>query len=106
MLHDTTYELASLPKDDAEAARWYRKAADAGDAEAALELGDMLVDGRGVARDPAEAVVRLRAAAGAGLERARLPLAVLLLEGGDRDEAVRLLRWAAGAETDGPEAIA
>jgi TPR repeat protein len=109
MLHDTGYEAGALPKDDEEAARWYRRAAEAGNVEAALNLGRMLKAGRGVPRDPAEAARLLRAAANAGNSRAQLELAELLLEGTgvskDEIEAARLLRLAA-AQPDGAEAIA
>jgi TPR repeat protein len=109
ILHDTGYEAGALPKNDEEAARWYRRAAEAGSMEAALNLGRMLKAGRGASRDPAEAARLLRAAADAGNGRAQLELAELLLEGmgvsKDEVEAARLLRLAA-AQPDGAEAIA
>jgi TPR repeat protein len=40
-----------MPQDYAEAARWYRKAADQGHAEAQFNLGVMYLDGQGVAQD-------------------------------------------------------
>ena len=40
-----------VPQDDAEAAKWYRLAAEQGDAFAQLELGIMYADGEGVAQD-------------------------------------------------------
>jgi TPR repeat protein len=42
--------------DDAEAVRWYRLAADQGDADAQQNLGRHYVYGTGVARDNAEAL--------------------------------------------------
>ncbi len=42
--------------DDADAVRWYRKAAEQGNAEAQKNLGFMYQEGRGVAQDHAEAV--------------------------------------------------
>jgi len=39
-----------LPKDDAQAVSWYRKAADAGDARAMASLGAMYETGRGACR--------------------------------------------------------
>jgi TPR repeat protein len=44
-----------VPKDEAEAARWYRKAADQGLAEAEAHLGGCYALGRGVPKDEAEA---------------------------------------------------
>jgi TPR repeat protein len=45
-----------VPKDDAEAVKWYRKAAEQGNAGAQDKLGAMYADGRGVPKDDAEAV--------------------------------------------------
>jgi TPR repeat protein len=45
-----------LPKDDSEAVKWYRKAAEQGDADGQNDLGRMYYNGRGVAKDEAEAV--------------------------------------------------
>ncbi len=42
-------------QDNAEAARWYRKAADQGDSLAQYELGQMYVDGEGVPQDYVQA---------------------------------------------------
>ena len=43
-------------RDSAEAAKWYRKAAEQGHANAQNNLGLMYMSGRGVAKDNAEAV--------------------------------------------------
>jgi TPR repeat protein len=40
-----------VPKDDAQAVAWYRKAADQGDAVAQYNLGRMYATGQGVAQD-------------------------------------------------------
>ena len=45
-----------VPKDDAEAARWYRLAAEQGHDGAQVNLGIMYDNGEGVPKDPAEAV--------------------------------------------------
>jgi TPR repeat protein len=45
-----------VPRDYAEAARWFRKAADQGDASAQYSLGEMSYKGQGVTQDYAEAV--------------------------------------------------
>jgi WD40 repeat protein len=49
-------------KDAAEAARWYRKAADLGDATSMRNLAELYETGAGVAKDPAEALRWRRAA--------------------------------------------
>jgi eukaryotic-like serine/threonine-protein kinase len=46
-----------VPRDDDEAAVWYRKAADQGFAKAQKNLGDMYLFGRGVDKDYAQAVI-------------------------------------------------
>jgi TPR repeat protein len=53
-----------------EAVRWYRLAADQGEAWAQYSLGRMYEDGRGVRRDRVEAVRWYRLAAAQGLEQA------------------------------------
>ncbi len=51
-----TYEQGrGVEKDTAEAVRWYRKAAEAGDVEGMAHLGVMYAQGIGVAKDEAEA---------------------------------------------------
>ncbi len=55
-----------VPKDDAEAVRWYRLAADQGDSDAQNELGSMYYWGRAVSQDDAEAVRWYRLAAEQG----------------------------------------
>jgi TPR repeat protein len=45
-----------VPRDDAQAARWFRRAAEQGDATAQANLGFMCQGGRGVPQDDAEAV--------------------------------------------------
>ena len=104
---DRSYEAGPLPKDMSEAARWYRKAADAGDAEAALALGLLLQDGDGVDLDLGEARRWLAAAAKTGNTEAQYRLALLYLDptdpGADRSEAIRLLKQA--AQSNSGEAI-
>jgi TPR repeat protein len=53
-----------VTKDAAEAARWYQKAADAGDALGMVNLGSMYENGTGVTKDAAEAARWYRKAAG------------------------------------------
>lgn len=52
-----------LPRNDTEAAKWYRKAADRGDGLASLELAQQLVEGLGVQQDYSEARRRCEDAA-------------------------------------------
>jgi TPR repeat protein len=53
-----------LPKDDAQAVIWFRKAAEAGDGSGMSALGDMYRDGRGgLPKDEAQAVTWYRKAA-------------------------------------------
>ena len=55
-----------VPQDHAEAARWFRLAADQGDANGQGNLGSMCADGTGVPQDHAEAVRWYRLAADQG----------------------------------------
>ncbi|MBF0142301.1 MAG: sel1 repeat family protein [Magnetococcales bacterium] len=48
-------DILDRAEEDAEALKWYRKAADGGSAEAALGLGKMLANGEGGKKDPDEA---------------------------------------------------
>lgn len=52
VMYEKGYGVA---KDDAEAVKWYRKAAEQGNTKAQFSLGVMCANGRGVARDDAEA---------------------------------------------------
>ena len=52
-----------VPQDDAEAVKWYRKAAEQGHAKAQYNLGVRYANGRGVPKDDAEAVGWWRKAA-------------------------------------------
>jgi uncharacterized protein len=72
-----------VPKDEdeAEAARWFRKAADQGDPVAQESLGWLYADGRGVGRDETEAARLFRLAADQGHSRALNSLGLLYLNG-------------------------
>jgi class 3 adenylate cyclase/TPR repeat protein len=99
-VHDTWYQDGGLPKDNVQATRWYRKAAEAGDLDAALNLGWLLKEGDGVEPDLAEAVHWLELAVQGGDPGALGGLAELYEHGGkgvrqDRDKAIRLYRRAA-----------
>ena len=56
-----------VPQDYAEAVKWYRLAAEQGDADAQYNLGVMYDNGQGVPQDYAEAVKWYRLAAEQGL---------------------------------------
>jgi hypothetical protein len=60
-----------VAKDRSEAARWFRMAAVAGNAEAQVYLGVMYARGDGVAKNRDEAVSWLRKAAAQGSSRAQ-----------------------------------
>jgi hypothetical protein len=91
----------SVSQNDVEAARFYRKAADAGDIRATAALGSMYSEGRGVEQNDAEAFLLLRKAADAGIIEATFNLALLYEDGRgvarDEAEASRLYRKAAEA---------
>ena len=44
-----------VQRNEAEAMKWYRRAADQGDADAQVKIGDMYFEGRAVAQDYSEA---------------------------------------------------
>ena len=80
------------PKDEAEAAKWLRKAADQGHVFSQFNLGYLLDKGLGVAKDHSEAVTWYRRAVDAGLVQALMNLAVLYESGIDvaKDHEVAL----------------
>jgi TPR repeat protein len=84
-----------VPKDLAQAAYWYRKAADQGNPSAQMNLGYLYVSGIGVTRDPAEGAKWYRRAS-TSIPDAKVNLATLYLRGSgverDTDEALRLLQ--------------
>jgi TonB family protein len=92
-------EGRGVAKDDAEAVKWYRRAADQSDARAQNHLGHMHADGRGIAKDDAEAVKWYRKAAEQGLAAAQYNLGLHYAEGRglekDDAEAVKWYRKAA-----------
>jgi TPR repeat protein len=59
-----------VPKDSAEAVKWFRKVAEQGFAEAQYNLGICYDEGKGVSKDSAEAVKWYRKAAEQGNEKA------------------------------------
>ena len=67
--------------DDAEAVKWFRKAADQDDPDGERYLAEMYVGGRGLPADNAEAAKWLRLAAAQGDARSEHNLAVMYLQG-------------------------
>ncbi len=64
-----------VPEDDAEAVRWYRKAADQGLAQAQHNLGTLYANGEGVPQDHVIALMWLILSRAGGDERAQSLLA-------------------------------
>ena len=62
---------------EAEAVKWYRKAADQGNAPAQYNLGNMYRTGQGVAKDEVEAVKWYRKAADQGTASAQVNLGTM-----------------------------
>jgi uncharacterized protein len=108
------YQLGALyqngqgvPKDDVEAAKWFRKAALEGHAGARYQLGVMYLNGRGVSQNHAEASRWLRLAAGQGVAAAQVDIGILYAHGvGVRRDPALAHAWftiaASLAETTDP----
>ena len=93
-----------VPQDDAEAVKWYRKAADQGDAIAQHNLGVMYSDGLGVPQDYAEAVKWYREAADQGEAAAQVNLGVMYAIGqGMPQDPVQAHMWFNLAASQGDE---
>ena len=74
-------EGKGIAEDDAEGAKWYRRAAEQGDAEAQFNLGLMYARGEGIAEDDAEAAKWCRRAAEQGFAPAQLSLGIMYYQG-------------------------
>lgn len=101
MKEEWAAQYARLEKDDAEALRWYRVAADAGDAFSMTKVGYIYATGKGVAKDEAEAARWYRKGADAGNAVAMNNLGLAYAYGRevtkDEAEAARWYRKAAEA---------
>jgi len=83
-----------VKQDHAEAVRWYRKAAEQGDANAQCNLGGMYKNGRGVKQDHAEAVRWYLKAAEQGQAGAQCNLGGMYENGqGVRQDHAEAVRW-------------
>jgi TPR repeat protein len=75
---------AAVPRNNAEASRWYRLASNLGDPQAAYELGVLLLEGaNGVKKDPAAAKAQFERAAAKNHRGALYNLGVMALQGTD-----------------------
>ena len=83
-----------VTKDSAEAAKWYRKAADQGFAVAQLCLGRIYSEGNGVPKDSAEAVIWYRKAADQGNPAGQCALGAMYATGdGVSKDSAEALKW-------------
>lgn len=83
-----------MAKDDAEAARWFRKAASQNFAAAQYNLGDCYYDGRGLAQDEGEAAKWFRKAADRNYGPAQYNLGLCYYQGqGVPKDDVEALKW-------------
>jgi len=93
-----------VARNEAAAVKWYRKAADQGNATGQVNLGLMYEQGRGVARDEAEAVKWYRKAADQGDATGQANLGLMYEQGrGVAKDLAAAQRWLAkAAETSPP----
>jgi TPR repeat protein len=85
---------SSVNGGEAEAAIWYRKAADQGHAHAQFEIGECYADGTGVAKDEVEAVKWFRKAADQGGVWAQYKLGKCYENGtGISTDAIEAVKW-------------
>ena len=90
-----------VAQDYAEAAKWYRKAAQQGDAESENSLGCLLRDGEGVPQDYAEALSWFRKAAGQNFPEAERNLGGMYLSGlGVEKDPAEGMKWIRKAALD------
>ena len=83
-----------MPQDYAEAVKWYRKAAEQGNAPAQVNLGVRYNEGQGVPQDYAESVKWYRLAAEQGIADAQFNLGLMYGKGeGVPQDYVEAHRW-------------
>ena len=106
ILGDCYYFGEGVREDEAEAAKWYRKAADQGDVRAQFSLGVMYAKGRGVPKDEAEAMKWYRQAADQGYAQAQVNLGQMYAngEGVPKDEG-EALKWNRKAADQGGSSL-
>lgn len=94
--------MGGFPFDPVRAVGWYRRAAEAGLAEAQFNLAHCLATGNGVARDDVAALDWMLMAAGQGLASAQFLTGVMFNEGlGTAPDRERALYWLAQAADKG-----
>lgn len=87
-------KVPGIPQDCKEGAKWYRLAADQGDADAQFNLGNLYNDGLGVPQDYKEAAKWYRLAAEKGTTDAQFNLGVLYSDGrGVPQDYREAIRW-------------
>jgi TPR repeat protein len=92
------------PENDAEAVKWYRKAAEQGNAEAQRDLGVMYDDGEGTPEDDVEAVKWYRKAAEQGDTLAQGIISGKYFAGeGVPQSYIKAYVWSSMAKTQGLE---
>jgi TPR repeat protein len=83
-----------VAQNNAEAARWYQRAADQGFAEAQYYLGSMYDEGQGVAQCYVKAVRWLKKAADQGVARAQFHMGIMVAKGrGMVKSDTEVMRW-------------
>jgi len=83
-----------VAKDEEEAVKWYRKAAEQDDASAQYNLGLMYAEGLGVEKNEKEAVKWYRLAADQGYESAQCRLGLMYVYGeGVENDDVEAVKW-------------
>ena len=83
-----------VAKDQVEAVKWYRKAAEQGFAFAQFNLGLMYGNGQGVPKNQVEAIIWYRKAAGQGYADAQNLLGVIYEDGrGVPKDRVEAVKW-------------
>ena len=93
-----------IPENDAEAVKWYRKAAEQGDAIAQFSLSYMYDLGEGIPENDAEAVKWIRKAAEQNLVAAQFFLgAKYFLGEGVPENHIKAYVWSSMAKTNGDE---
>ena len=91
-----------VKQDYADAARWYRKAADKGDVAAEVNLASLYLRGAGVSKSDHEASIWLRKGAEEGTVYAQAMLAYLLSEGrGVKQDYAEAAEWYRKAANQG-----
>lgn len=91
-----------VPRDETEAVKWFRKAAEQKHPAGEYALGEMYLTGRGVSLDQAEAVKWIRLSAEHGYPQGQFNLAAMYLEGlGLPKDDIKAAEWLHKAAQEG-----